>query len=120
MEALAFGNTGVGAELAFLGATPYAREYAAAALDVAHDRMVMFGGWIGDLYDDTWTLSLGDDPQWTEIVTAHRPSPRRDLSMTFDLLNQRSVMFGGFDNDQALGDPVDPRRAFRIRRRHSD
>ena len=70
-------------ELLPTGPRPAPRWSAAAGYDPIGHRMVVFGGQsapdvAGGGLDDTWALSLDDEPRWTELArTGSRPAPRR-------------------------------------------
>ncbi len=86
--------------MSFAHPTPAPRNIAGIAVDTDTDRLVLFGGWSGSYRNDTWTLSLSGAPVWSNLVTATRPAPRREISMTHDPAHRRIVLFGG--NDGAL------------------
>lgn len=59
--------------------------------------MLIFGGDGPVTLNDTWALTLGPEPAWTEIVTdGLLPSPRSWHSAVFDSARDRMVVFGGF------------------------
>lgn len=79
------------------GTRPTERRSNTAVYDPVRDRMVVFGGWDGAVrLRDTWVLSLGEAPAWTELVTAG-PVPGRRSSHTaiLDSIRDRMVVFGG-------------------------
>lgn len=90
-------------ELTFAGPTPLGRDLAAAAFDPSGRRLILFGGWIGDLHGDTWALSLEGEPKWSAWVTAESPSPRFESAMAWDAANRRMLLYGGWD-EKPLGD----------------
>jgi hypothetical protein len=85
------------------GALPGGRDQHASALDTAHDRMLMFGGYdhaarvvLGDL----WYLSLAGTPLWTRVTPqAPTPAARSGHSAIYDPVRGRVVIFGGFDGN---------------------
>jgi hypothetical protein len=68
-----------------------------AIYDQPRDRMVVFGGWTGDIqYHDTWELTLAGTPTWSQLpplVTPPFPSPYH--TAICDPLRDRMVVFGG-------------------------
>lgn len=81
--------------------------------DSREDRMIIFGGSIGDGYygsnNDVWSLDLKSTPKWTKLVTTGTPPiPRRSAAAIFDPLRNRMVVYGGFDavmgSDRFLAD----------------
>ncbi len=78
------------------GGPPPPRRLHAAAIDVVHDRLIVFGGYDGSSRNDTWALSLSSPMAWTELVTAGMPpTPREDCSLIDDPVNDRLILFGG-------------------------
>ena len=47
---------------------------------------------IGLVSDDTWTY---DGSDWTQVTTAHAPSPRAGCAMAYDSNRNVTVLFGG-------------------------
>uniref|UniRef100_A0A832IA22 T9SS type A sorting domain-containing protein n=1 Tax=Eiseniibacteriota bacterium TaxID=2212470 RepID=A0A832IA22_UNCEI len=78
---------------------PAGRTGAAAALDAARGRMVLFGGHDGSAArNDTWALALGDASAWTPLAPAGTPpSGRQNHSLVLDPRRDRAIVFGGFD-----------------------
>lgn len=71
------------------------------AYDVAHDRIVLFGGdTTAGLSDETW---LWDGTTW-ENAPASGPSARVGHAMTYDASRGVVVLFGGIDSNGLLGD----------------
>jgi hypothetical protein len=78
------------------GPPPPVRAGAQCALDRENNRLVVFGGWDGNLYlDDTWMLDLTPGGNWLQIVGGQRPSPRSAGVALFDAAALRIVLFGG-------------------------
>jgi hypothetical protein len=48
---------------------------------------------------DTWEW---DGKNWSQIKTATSPSPRRSATMSYDSVRQRTVLFGGTNNNGLL------------------
>jgi galactose oxidase-like protein len=84
------------------GPLPYPRKGATAVYDPWNDRMVLFGGWNGNvpftsspIFGDTWTLSLVGAMQWTRIDTPSAPDPRRQHLSLMDPVHRRMLVSGG-------------------------
>lgn len=89
---------------------PSARVDAAMAYDEIRHQVVLFGGFDGELRNDTW---LWDGEKWTLVelpIGAPRPSPRRGHCMswagprTYTNPIQGVYLFGGRDNSTVFGD----------------
>lgn len=70
--------------------------------DAREDRMIIFGGSLGDGYygskNDVWELTLRGVPRWRHITTTGTPPlPRRSAAAIFDPKRNRMVVYGGFD-----------------------
>ncbi len=101
---LSLSGTPTWSQLATLGTPPSGRYYSASAYDVQNQRLVLFGGHDGAFLGDTWTLSLGANPTWTN-ASAGTPPPSRDLAHgIYDASRQRMVMFGGWSGSSFLND----------------
>ncbi|MCA8964786.1 MAG: hypothetical protein KDC48_07860 [Planctomycetes bacterium] len=83
--------------------SPPARHFAGMAHDVQRARTVLYGGLNTTLIqsqyrDDTWEW---DGTNWTQVTTAHSPGSIfgsngvGEVSMAYDLIGQRVVLFGG-------------------------
>jgi hypothetical protein len=82
--------------------TPPAHVFPTAIRDVPGDRLVMFGGLIGNPLlpstNDTWVKGLGDDGTWQQLAPGGAlPAPRNGHTAVYDPQNQRMVVFGGAD-----------------------
>jgi hypothetical protein len=76
------------------GVRPPARSDAAAASDLAHNQVLLFGGMgatccLGDTW--AWDAVTG----WRDLKPATAPTPRRAASMAYDWSRQTVVLFGG-------------------------
>lgn len=82
------------------GNSPRGLVAAASVLDVANNRMVLFGGILdGVLENRIWQLNLGSPvATWSEVVpvTPNRPAPRRSANMVYDPIGNRMLMYGGY------------------------
>jgi hypothetical protein len=78
----------------FPAASPGPRTGAAAAEDVAHGTVVLFGGQLADgtVTGDTWTW---DGTTWTLRHPRTSPPARFDAGMAYDPSSGRVVLFGG-------------------------
>lgn len=66
-----------------------------AVYDPLHARLIVFGG-SGRAFDQIWTLSLGDRPEWSlHLVKGTVPHHRMGASAIFDPLRDRVIMFEG-------------------------
>lgn len=77
--------------------TAPARKRAAAILDGANSRLVVFGGSVGSTsMNDVWALSLSNPIKWTVLsVSGTPPSPREGHTGIFDPVQERMIVFGG-------------------------
>lgn len=65
-------------------------------------RMVLFGGYNGQLMGDTWEYTppgAGDQPGWSKLSLTG-PDPREGAAMAYDASRNRVILFGG---DSVLG-----------------
>ena len=87
-------------------ATPSARYGSAMVYDPVLQKAIFFGGGYQDasgyeLFNDMWLY----DPTsniWTEINPTVKPSARSSHSMVYDSINQRTILFGGWDDTIGL------------------
>jgi hypothetical protein len=69
--------------------------------DTRSNRLVFFGGYgvdnFGQLvwYQDTWSVSLGGAPQWTQLSTQAPFHGRNNCSFIHDPVNDRLVVYSG-------------------------
>ncbi|TMQ68136.1 MAG: hypothetical protein E6K81_16750, partial [Candidatus Eisenbacteria bacterium] len=84
-------------QLAPAGTPPSARNHHTAIYDPVRDRMVVFGGYDGfGSRNDTWALSLGESPAWSQLAPAGTPpSPQNGHTAIYDPVRDRMVVFGG-------------------------
>ena len=92
---------------------PSPRQGAAAAYDVAGNRLLVFGGRNAEdlVLDDTWVLDnangLGGAPVWRPITTAEpRPGARWGASAAFEPASGRLLLFGGSGRGYEDGENV--------------
>jgi hypothetical protein len=98
--ALTLGETPTWSNLTPAGPLPNTRDYHTAIYDAVRDQMVIFAGYDGHYLcplNDTWGLSLGATPTWTQLVSPlwDPPSARHGMSTIYDPVRQRLVLFGG-------------------------
>ena len=98
-------NDGAWSSLAPGAPSPIARRESAAIYDDVDNRMVLFGGFGDDvggyqrwiLYNDTWQVTLGDNPQWSLLAPADDgPGRRASPQWGYDPARRRFIMFGGY------------------------
>jgi hypothetical protein len=92
--------------ISFPAREPSARLSAGAAFDRLGDRLILFGGWGGSPFDDTWSLALNQvPPQWSLIAPPGScPSPRLEHTVVYDSRRNRMILFGGKDGTQFFND----------------
>lgn len=74
--------------------SPAPRAYHMMATDTARSKVVLFGGWQGNLLQDIWEWDGGT---WTEIPTAVKPLERHLSGMSYDSERGSVVLFGGWN-----------------------
>ena len=74
--------------------------FASAIYDPGRDRMVLYGGGLGD---EIWLLTLGAAPGWTSLIPPGAPIDRIAASAIYDPVRDRMVVFGGFECEIACG-----------------
>ena len=74
---------------------PPARTYPGMAYDSARDRILLFGGAVGNnRLNDTWAYDFNTN-SWTDLNPATHPSARGSPAMVFDVWADRPMLFGG-------------------------
>jgi hypothetical protein len=85
---------------------PDSRALHTAVLDPVRRRMVVFGG--ADrtrVFDDLWSLELGGNPTWHELVAVGEgPGPRYSHTCLYDPKRDRMIIFGGYDEQGQQND----------------
>jgi len=79
---------------------PSARTEMAMVFDAARDRVLLFGGSGGTLFNDTWEW---DGENWTQYEDIG-PASRSRHAMAYDSLRGRVILFGGDDGQNSFGD----------------
>ncbi len=97
--ALTFAGSPTWSQLAPTGTPPSPRVWHAAVVDRARNRMIVHGGQTnGTGLADTWALSLGATPAWTQLTTGGTgPGARAAHALALDAIGDRLVVFAGID-----------------------
>lgn len=96
------------------GAAPHARLDSAMAYDARAGQTILFGGawWVWDpgggilqstWYSDTWAFN-GSSDTWTPLHPGQSPSPRNAASMVYDTVDERMILFGGYNGASWFND----------------
>src|SRR5439155_1023310 len=89
----AHGQTTVNANWVQVSNTgPAARLWSAMTYDSTRHVIVLFGGELDTLLNDTWQYDGND---WTQVITAHAPAARRGHAIAYDPARGVTVLFGG-------------------------
>jgi len=84
--------------------SPSKREDHAMVYNAKSDKMVLFGGRDGsNLKDDTWAYDTQSDT-WTQMNPSVKPAARYGHAMAYDSWNDVVVLFGGYDDSNAMSD----------------
>jgi uncharacterized protein YjdB len=92
------------------GTLPAARESASAVYDSTNNILTIYGGDAGSApFGDAWVLShangTGGTPVWTQLSpTGMAPHIRTGQTATYDSVNNRMTVFGGFVSNVTLDD----------------
>jgi hypothetical protein len=73
------------------------RSSASAIYDETRGQMVVFGGTNPAFLGDTWRLTLGATPSWSQVAVAAGPAAREEHAAVYDPRRDRMVIFGGYD-----------------------
>jgi hypothetical protein len=82
------------------GQPPSTRTYYASTYDAAGDRIILFGGWYEySFFNDAWALDLTSGSEtWQMLSTSGTPpAPREAATAIIDPVNNRMIVFGGYD-----------------------
>ena len=82
------------------GQPPSDRTWCASVYDATEDRSIIFGGYyIGYFYSDVWELDLtAGSETWQMLSTSGTPpAPREAATAIIDPVNNRMIIFGGYD-----------------------
>jgi len=84
--------------------SPSIRGYHSLSYDSNNNKVVMFGGYDGTTYfNETWTYDITND-NWKNMVPPNVPSGRYRLTTAYDSINQKTILFGGNNGTNNLGD----------------
>lgn len=64
---------------------------------IMEDKVILFGGENGSLYNDTWMFDLSDNT-WTNMQPANSPTARSNYSLVY-IGSNRACLFGGIGED---------------------
>jgi hypothetical protein len=105
--ALSLGTTPEWTEIVPAGTPPVGRWGHTAVYSATDTNMVVFAGTDGTYLNDTWTLSLGPTPVWTEMIPAGTPpTGRTDHTAVYDPAANRMIVFGEWDGKVALANDL--------------
>jgi hypothetical protein len=94
--ALSLAGSPAWSQLAPAGTPPSARASHTAIYDPVRDRMVVFGGYdANDYQEDVWELSLAGSPAWNQLLPVGTPGGRQLHTAIYDPVRDRMVVFGG-------------------------
>jgi hypothetical protein len=81
------------------GDPPVGRSFHIALYDPSADRMIVQGGWNGSSgLNDTWMLSLGGTPTWSQLQpTGDLPPANLGQAGVYDPVAGQLVLYGGYD-----------------------
>jgi hypothetical protein len=100
-------NTWSNVPVSNAGAGPSPRLAMGGVYDPVLDRLVIYGGssMTSTFFDETWALTLGATPTWAALATAGDPPPARNaMSLVYDSIGDRLIVFGGWSGHDYLGD----------------
>jgi len=91
-------------EITVTGTKPSARNDAAMAYDSERHKLMLFGGNDGALKQDMWEFD-GETGAWSDVTPIGvKPSKRNRVSMAYDRMRAKLVLFGGFDGSAMSGE----------------
>src|SRR5262249_37654411 len=96
--ALSLSGAPAWSEVTASGPQPPARFSHAGIYDPVRDRMIIFGGYLGDAFDNSvWALSLSGAPEWAPVAAEGTPpTPRDAMTAVYDPVRDRMLVFGGW------------------------
>src|SRR5438105_3398641 len=81
---------------------PPARRLQACIYDPVRDRLLVIGGYNGGFFGDVWALPLAGPLVWTQLTPSGPALPARaGHAAVYDPVNDRVVVFGGYDGVSA-------------------
>ena len=86
--------------------TPLGRYGPGTVYDPQLQKTIIFGGGTQnltgyELFSDMWSYNSTGNI-WTEIVPTNKPSARSGHTMVYDSSNQKTILFGGWDENIGL------------------
>jgi len=99
-------------QLSPVGATPTGRVGAAAVFAAAQNRLIVFGGETGGMYNDLWILSAANgtgNPEWQQAIpdrAAGSPPPRTYAIAAYDQATNRMIIWGGLTSNTSFYNDV--------------
>src|SRR5438876_4122389 len=75
--------------------TPAARYFHALAYDSHADRVILFGGFLGYWFNDTWAYDFNTNA-WTDMAPGLSPPATLCDAMAYDSESDRVILFGGY------------------------
>jgi Mg-chelatase subunit ChlD len=78
---------------------PSPRVSHAMAFDIANNKVVLFGGFKSVNNNETWEYDTSSHVWTGPLSLSKKPSAREILAMAFDSINNKVVLFGGWDGD---------------------
>jgi len=84
---------------------PSERSHHSMVYDSTHDLGILFGGYDGQYYDDTWIYNYTEN-SWTIMNPTTRPSRRASTSMVYDSTHDQVILYGGVYIDYNLEEPI--------------
>ncbi len=85
------------------GPSPSPRFDHCGLLDPVGNRMLVFGGYSTASLNDLWSLSLGDNPTWTQLnPSGTAPAPRAAAALQYDPNREMMVLSGGDQLENAI------------------
>ncbi|MFX1254392.1 MAG: Kelch repeat-containing protein [Promethearchaeota archaeon] len=87
---------------------PSSRGGHALTYDSTNQKTILFGGFQGPwtartYFDDTWAYDYTNN-SWINLAPTSKPSPRYNPAMTYDSLNNKLILFGGYESNGYLRD----------------
>lgn len=77
------------------GTAPSIRRTSRMVYDPTGNQIITWGGYDGTNLNDTWRLTLGATPAWTNLAPATAPVGRGGHTFAYDPVNRLAWMFGG-------------------------
>jgi hypothetical protein len=75
---------------------PLGRQYHVMVYDSYQDRLIVYGGWSADWYNDTWSMPLTGTMTWTRLSPSGSvPSSMKSHAAIFDPVDDRLLVYPG-------------------------